>query len=299
MDEPDREDTTEGLSQVAPQRDSSSGSSTAASNARLLAIRALRELDLFVIVSQSGLGFAQVAQEWDQTIGEIRKRVDHDPMVKARRDAELKELENFGHRQSEKGFPYMHGLAAIRLVTILEDYVGSLLTQRLLSIPPAEWGARTRSIRGPLLAFIGMTPDEQVEHIVTRIQDDVVGPERSGIGRFESALAEVGLSGSVEDEFKKAILELLEVRNVLVHRNGVADRRLVSMCPWLDCSRGDRVYVTSGMFRRWWVASQGYVFQLGVRVVRVLGTDEDVAGFDQGIVLSVEALKKLGSPSIV
>jgi uncharacterized protein YutE (UPF0331/DUF86 family) len=50
-----------------------------------------------------------------------------------------------------------------------------------------------------------------------------------GCGRFESLLDTIGLGGSVEETVKRLFLELSQVRNIVVHKAGKADKRIVEL----------------------------------------------------------------------
>lgn len=52
-----------------------------------------------------------------------------------------------------------------------------------------------------------------------------------GVARFETLLALVELSGAIDEEHRKGLFELQQVRNVIVHRAGIVDRRLREQCP--------------------------------------------------------------------
>ena len=79
------------------------------------------------------------------------------------------------------------------------------------------------------------------------------------------------MSGSVEEHVKRTLFEMNQVRNVLVHKRGIADRRLVEACPWLNLSLGDSVKVDHKMFQRYDEAVQKYVLTIMDRVSERFG----------------------------
>lgn len=83
---------------------------------------------------------------------------------------------------------------------------------------------------------------------------------------FEGLLRLIDLTGPVEDETKRTLYELGQVRNVIVHRASIADRKLVKACPWLNLSPGTKVVVTSTAFARYVNAVQDYLVALLSRV---------------------------------
>ena len=83
------------------------------------------------------------------------------------------------------------------------------------------------------------------------------------------------------------MLELANVRNVLVHRSGIADQRLITTCPWLGIKMGERVKVNSEMFSRYSVVTPTYAAIVFRRVI--LHFKGDSEGVDKFI-------QTLGSP---
>jgi hypothetical protein len=76
---------------------------------------------------------------------------------------------------------------------------------------------------------------------------------------FEGSLSVVGLGGAVADDVKKAIREWHSLRNVIVHRDSLVDRHLISACPWLGLKMGERVVVDIPMLRKCAGAARKYV----------------------------------------
>ena len=72
-----------------------------------------------------------------------------------------------------------------------------------------------------------------------------------GVDSFESLLEHFLLSGAVLAEIKKTIWEISNIRNVIVHRNSVADRRLIKHCAWLNMQVGDKVVITHEQLERY------------------------------------------------
>jgi hypothetical protein len=66
---------------------------------------------------------------------------------------------------------------------------------------------------------------------------------QSGVPRFEVILEAVGLGGQPPPEAERPLTEMMNVRHVLLHRGGRADRRLLENCDWLGLQIGDRVVI--------------------------------------------------------
>lgn len=90
------------------------------------------------------------------------------------------------------------------------------------------------------------------------LEREVGAPLKVGVDRFEELLKCIGLSGSVPDGVGRTIFEMGQVRNVLVHRGGIVDRRFVSACPWLGLNPGDKVSVDRESLSRFASAALDY-----------------------------------------
>jgi hypothetical protein len=258
----------------------------------------LHELDLFTLVGQSGLGWALEVKRVHAVVQQYRKDEERDKRPIEVQERELSEIEAFGKRQSELGFPYLFALAAIRLASMLENHVQALLVERLRQSDPASWGARLKNVRGPLADLVGLSREDQAEVLADAMAQLLTRAERVGIGRYEGLLAEVGLGGSVDPEIRSAIHELVEIRNVLVHRGGRVDAQVVergASCGW---ALGERVNVSHRLYRRWLVAVQGYVFVLVARTARLVpgSYQGELKEVDDGVLEHIQGLRRIGKP---
>jgi hypothetical protein len=64
-----------------------------------------------------------------------------------------------------------------------------------------------------------------------------------------------------------------QIRNVIMHRGGIADRRIVAACPWLGLAAGDEVIITRGRCELYGWAANSYVAELISRVNERFGLD--------------------------
>lgn len=70
----------------------------------------------------------------------------------------------------------------------------------------------------------------------------------------------------MDESVRKSLFELSQIRNVIVHKGGKADRRLVEGCGWLGLQRGATVHVSGAMFARYRLAAYWYLIELRGRV---------------------------------
>jgi hypothetical protein len=135
-------------------------------------------------------------------------------------------------------------------------------------------------IRIPLGVFESLEKDERMRLIASEYERSEITGRRHGSERCEAALEPLGLSGPVEPDIKKDFHEIHHIRNVLVHRGGIADRRIVEGCPWLCLKSGDRIAVSHEMQRRYNMAVVNYTMTIVSRIARRFGavlkrTDDD------------------------
>ncbi|HXV79024.1 MAG TPA: hypothetical protein VEG60_04020 [Candidatus Binatia bacterium] len=99
--------------------------------------------------------------------------------------------------------------------------------------------------------------------------DQVKARFKLGIGRFEAVLNQIGLGGPVDADVQRTILELSQIRHVIIHRLGKADEKLAITCPWLNLRPGQRVRITQKQFRQFYLAFFWYMLELDRRIANL------------------------------
>jgi hypothetical protein len=97
-------------------------------------------------------------------------------------------------------------------------------------------------LRVPLAEFEAKDREERVRYLLAEIGRTL--GRRNGVDAFECLLAFFDLSGEVDENIKKLFWEAHHMRNVIVHRASLADRRLIDACPWLKLQINDSVTVS-------------------------------------------------------
>ncbi len=119
--------------------------------------------------------------------------------------------------------------------------------------------------------YEAMDSDERCLYIIDRLQQEMESRNRRGIDRFELLFAAFGFETSLDERLKRDLLELYFVRNLLVHRRGIADRKFIQSCPWLRLSVGEQITITSAAYKKYTHAVLAYVIELIVRVGARIG----------------------------
>jgi hypothetical protein len=199
---------------------------------------------------------------------------DADPEAAMRRAEAEAEL---AQREVDHGFPALHAQALVRLWGGIEDFIRSYVAVWLENDTEALLIDEVRKLRVELGDYLGRSGREQYEYVADLLEHDLKASQRRGADRFECVLRPFGLSGEVDPEVAKSLYELQQLRHVIVHRSGVADRKLAEACPWLSLSAGDKVSIDHRHYAGLNGAVIEYVTELIHRVRRHF-SPEDSAG---------------------
>jgi hypothetical protein len=174
----------------------------------------------------------------------------------------------------DEGFPTLHRQVALSLWSSLEWLISDLLANWLANEPNALSIENVRKVKVSIADYENFSGMDKYYYLLSEIERDTKSGLKQGVGRFESTLEVFGLGGSVPDAIKKDLFEFGQVRNVLVHRNGVADARFVNACPWLALSTGQAVIVDEARLTRYIHGVMGYVGLLCDRLKSHFGGED-------------------------
>jgi hypothetical protein len=194
--------------------------------------------------------------------GEGRQRVQD-----AEREAEL------ARREVSEGFPLLHAHTAIALWSALEAAVRLFMARWLQHHKPAMEVEVVQKLRVRICEYERLDGEDRFFYILDRLEQELSAPLKNGITKFESLLEPFGLAGPVDEDVRRDLFELSQVRNALVHRSGVADRRLVEACPWLQLKAGDQIHVRHEATQRYFASVMKYSIALIVRMGEHFGVD--------------------------
>jgi len=195
------------------------------------------------------------------------------------------------------GLPHLYQMATVSLWAILEASVDDLCASHILQDDRWTNIEALRNMKGPLLEFATAKPDARAEMLIESLKVQVRAPLKVGVGRFEEILDAVGLGGPVDDEIRRLLLELVERRNLLVHRGGVIDRGFKKACPWIDMPLGAEMKISARQYRIFYFALSWYQMEL-IRRVTVAYKLHDVAAALDGQREFVAIIQKLQATSV-
>jgi hypothetical protein len=181
-------------------------------------------------------------------------------LARAVRERELAQTE------IDNDFPLLHEQATVALWASLEALIRSFAARWLMNKPGALQCDAVKKLKVRLGDYEALDASERCLWIVDLLDQDAGGALRVGVSRFESLLHPLELHGPVEEDCRKTLFELSQVRNVIVHRRALADKRLIDSCAWLSLKVGDRIRIKHAMWRHYNSAVAEYVLELIQRV---------------------------------
>lgn len=165
--------------------------------------------------------------------------------------AKDKEERDFAKMEAERGFPFLYGQGVVWIWGQLEAFIEDLLATCMEKDSELMNIEMVRRIKLSLAQYESMSEKERKYYIIDNLQRDMQSKFKQGVTQFETILAVFKWSGKVDEQTKKELFELGNIRNILVHRKGVADKRIVESCPWLNMKIGECLKVDSISFHRY------------------------------------------------
>ena len=176
---------------------------------------------------------------------------------------------DFAKKEIDAGFPLLYAHHLVGLWGALEAAVEDCLVGILINEPDLLRSDAFSRLRIPLAEFECLDKEERVRFLLAEVERGQGLGRRQGVDAFESLLGHVNLSGPVDPEIKKTMWEMHHVRNVIVHRNSLVDRRLKEACPWLGLKVGEKITVDHKSFGQYAQALGEYlmtiIYRLGAK----------------------------------
>lgn len=146
----------------------------------------------------------------------------------------------FASSEMQTGFKTVSSHSAIAIWAAIETAIEQTLLNHIRKLPNSK----------ELMA--ASAPALKADKIQTGTEGDI----RKALRRWEASLddgdaveralrmlAAMQVDLVIPEEIRRKLTEMGEVRNVLMHRGGIADEWTVSKCPWLGISPGDELVI--------------------------------------------------------
>jgi hypothetical protein len=179
-------------------------------------------------------------------LAEIRYRDKPDP----ERLARVQRMAALAASEIERDFPFLFGHGVIGLWGALESLIEDVFVAWIDQHPEVLAAPAIAKIRIPLAEYEMLDRQDRCRLIVAELQRDLRADLKSGATKFETLLKVINLDGPVDSGVRSALFEAQQLRNVLAHRGGIADRKFVAACPHSKYKIGDVIGIGSEDFGR-------------------------------------------------
>lgn len=157
---------------------------------------------------------------------------------------DAKKMAELGRSEIVNDFPLLRSHALIGLWGALEAMIEDLAITWIQYNPSLLDEPKIAKIKVPLAEYRKMDEQDQLSFLVSELQRDLGSDLKGGVNKFESLLNVIGIGGPVDKRVRDVIFEAQNLRNVLAHRAGIADRKFIMRCPHFNYSAGDRVKIS-------------------------------------------------------
>lgn len=216
-------------------------------------------------LSMRGMSYLRTVPETMRVLAKVENTNLPLGFEEAKSDAE------FVENEIKRGFPLLNAHKLVSSWGSLEVMIEDLQVAFCLNDPTTLQHEKFARTRIPLALFESLEKDERMLLIVSEFDRNELTGRRIGVDKCEAALEPLGLSGPITPEIRQGLCEIHHVRNVLVHRGGVADRRIVLGCPSLGLKLGDHVTVSHVMQHRCDHILVDYVMTIMCRIAARFG----------------------------
>jgi hypothetical protein len=174
----------------------------------------------------------------------------------------MQELEDLAADEVAADLPLLHSAASVLIWGALEAAFHDFLVRWLFAYPAARLVPEFTNIRVRITEYESFEGEDKMRYLAGILERELAAALKPGAGRFECLLKPFGIRPQVAEDQRRDLSELAAVRNVIVHRAGIADARLLQLCPWLKLKVGDPVVVGRETFLRYVDAASSYAASL-------------------------------------
>ncbi len=227
------------------------------------ALNRLDELNDLLHLAIDGISRVQLLPRLADAVAHVTKELGEAlPADEEQQRQHVAQLAEKAKREVERGFPLLHAYMAVGCWSVLEVAVEDFLVAWLKYDQTELQQEQLAKIKVPLSQFLVLDEEERLRFLIAELQHRVGSTYARGLERFESMLNAFGLGGKLDEKYGRSIFELGEIRNVIVHRGGIVDRKVAEACPWLNLKIGDPVVVTHGMYAKYLEAIDSYLAEM-------------------------------------
>lgn len=171
-------------------------------------------------------------------------------------------MESLAQVEVETGFPLLHAQALTSMCSTIEDCFRNFVAAWLSHAEGARDIDAVRNLKIRLGDFISAPEQDRWLYVAELLELELRSSLKEGASRFDVVLDVFGLRSHIDDDTRRGLYEMYQVRHVLVHRRGLVDRKLLSACPWLEFEVSTRLKIDHQQFMMYNAATLNYFTSL-------------------------------------
>lgn len=183
----------------------------------------------------------------------------------------------FASDEACRGFPIIRSHTLVAFWGALEVFVDDLVLCWLANYPDSLKSEGLSKIKVSLSEFERLGKDERLLLLLDEMKRQSKADVSRGVNQFENTLKIVDLGDSVDKRISDDLFITQQLRNVIVHRGSMADRRFVDACPELGFKLGESIVVDEPLYERCRDSIEDYFLCLVGRAVSRLGGEVPAA----------------------
>jgi hypothetical protein len=232
----------------------------------------LQEEGKYLHLTMRGLGQLQVLPTVLEALHKVDAEIESEAGGTAPSKLEAaKQDADWIAKEARAGFPILHAHAVVGIWSALEVLCEDFAIAWLRNLPEAWSVPEVAKLKIPIAKYQQLNESERPRLIVSELSRSLSTDLRKGVGKLNSLLVVFDLAPSVGPNVQRALHELCQVRNVIVHCGGLADEKLVEECPWLGIRVGERVQVDHPVYGWYYRAARRYAERVSNQAMVALG----------------------------
>lgn len=162
-------------------------------------------------LSITGISMVRGRHDALKVLSEVNGELEDDDRKRQLERAALER--DLAQREVDNDFPLLHEQATVALWSSLEALVRSFLASWLSNKPDAWQVDAVKRLKIRLGDYEALQPTDRCLWVVDLLDQEVGGPLRNGVNRFESLLQLFQLGGQVDEQCQKTLFELSQIRH--------------------------------------------------------------------------------------
>jgi hypothetical protein len=171
---------------------------------------------------------------------------------------EAQRLEDLAMAEVRTDFPVLHSAGTVLIWGVLEAAIRDFVIRWFVKRPIDLQILEIARIRVQVGQYELLRAEDRMRYLVNILERDLGAAVKPGPGRFECLLHPLDIVPTISEEQRRDLVELAAIRNVIVHRAGMTDSRLLEICPWVALKEREPVAISGDDFRRYATAAGHY-----------------------------------------